>query len=338
MDRFPDGAYRYGIHKGTYMIGPVELMLAFALDSAVGDPRRLPHPVRLIGGGIVKAERILRARFNERLGGVMLALIITGLSFLATYAVYKVLRLPSEGTAEVVCAAVLVYLVSTTLALKDLITSVKSVLHSGGLEEARLKLSRIVGRDTEDLDEEGVTRAAIETLAENTSDGVIAPLFYLAVGGLPLAVAYKAVNTLDSMVGYKNERYKEFGRASARLDDVFNYLPARLTGILMVLSTVFLSDFTLRDTRHAFRIMLRDGRQHTSPNSGIPEAAMAGALGIRLGGPSRYGGVPVEKPFMGEKGLLDRDKAGEKAMKLSITASCLGLVSAASAIYLGTAL
>ncbi len=169
-------------------------------------------------------------------------------------------------------------------------------LGRGDLPGARQALAAIVGRDTADLDEGEVWRATIETVAENASDGVIAPLFYLFLGGPALALAYKAVNTLDSMVGYKNERYLLFGWASARCDDLANWLPARITGLLMVAA----APLTGLSCRQAWRIMCRDGKNHSSPNSGIPEAAAAGALGVRLGGTNWYFGRPVEKPTIGE--------------------------------------
>ena len=170
------------------------------------------------------------------------------------------------------------------------------MLDAKNLDGARNELSCLVGRDTSSLDEKGITRALLETVAENTSDGVIAPLFYLAIGGPPLAMAYKAINTLDSMVGYKNEKYLYFGRASARLDDIANYIPARITAILLAVAAFILR----KDWRRAWRITLRDSGNHPSPNSGYPEAAVAGALGRRLGGLSYYGGMPSNKPFIGD--------------------------------------
>jgi adenosylcobinamide-phosphate synthase len=173
---------------------------------------------------------------------------------------------------------------------------VADALVRGDLVEARRYLSNIVGRDTAELDEAEVWRATVETVAENTSDGVIAPLFYLCIGGPVLAIAYKAVNTLDSMVGYRNERYKSLGWASARCDDLANFMPARLTGLLMVAAAPLFGF----PPGNAWRIMCRDGRNHSSPNSGIPEAAVAGALGVRLGGASIYSGKRVEKPTIGD--------------------------------------
>ncbi len=183
----------------------------------------------------------------------------------------------------------------------------------------------IVGRDTAELDEQGITRAVVETVAENTSDGVIAPLFYLALGGPALALAYKAVNTLDSMVGYKNTAYKNFGWAAAKLDDLANFIPARISAVLLSLAAWCLPGAS---GMNAFRISLRDGRKHASPNSGYPEAAVAGALGLRLGGPSVYGGVVLDKPFIGdEHGAFDK-KSIEKSIRLMYCASTFEVLAA----------
>ncbi|MBE9529145.1 MAG: cobalamin biosynthesis protein CobD, partial [Proteobacteria bacterium] len=191
-----------------------------------------------------------------------------------------------------------IYLVWASLSIRSLGAEARAVLtalETEGIESARRRLSRIVGRDTGALTKEEIIGAASETVAENTSDGIIAPLFYLAIGGPPLMIAYKAVNTLDSMVGYKNERYRDFGSAAARTDDIANYLPARLTAALMVILS-----FVLRyDFMGALKTVIRDGRKHPSPNAGIVEAAVAGALNIRFGGPATYGGVVTDKPYIG---------------------------------------
>lgn len=314
------------------MITPLELLLAFALDALVGDPRWLPHPVRIIGRGIEKAEALLRKRLDGAAGGVVLVVIIVGASALVAYLVMRALRLPTSPPAAVIASTgAVVYLVSTTLALRGLLTSVRAVFKSESLDEARRRLGLIVGRDTGGLDREAVWRAAIESLSENASDGVVAPLFYLALGGLPLAVAYKAVNTLDSMVGYRNERYREFGRASARLDDLLNYLPARLTGLLIVVSSMMVAG--RKSAERSLRIMLRDGKKHASPNSGIPEAAMAGALGMRLGGPSTYGGEVVGKPFIGDETSPDAKAAHRRAMGITAVSSTFALILAALALH-----
>jgi len=195
-----------------------------------------------------------------------------------------------------------VLLAWTTLAARDLIDHVVSVqraLQSVSLIEARAALAKIVGRDTEEMSESDIVRATVETIAESTADGIMAPLFYLVLGGAPLALAYKALSTLDSMIGHMDDRYRWFGWASARLDDVVNFLPARITALLLVLSAGIVSR-SWPAMQHAWEILLRDGRQHPSPNSGRPEAAMAGALGVQLGGTNRYDGLPIERPYLGD--------------------------------------
>jgi adenosylcobinamide-phosphate synthase len=225
-----------------------------------------------------------------------------------------------------------VLLAYTTLAARDLARSAGTVLihlEGGDIAGARLALSMIVGRDTAELDEQGITRAVVETVAENASDGVIAPLFYLALGGPALAMAYKAVNTLDSMIGYKNAAYKNFGWAAARLDDLANFVPARITAILLSLAALCLPGASGRD---AFRVSLHDGRKHASPNSGYPEAAVAGALGLRLGGPSVYGGLFLDKPSIGD-GMRDFDKKCiEKSIRLMYCASTFAVLAAVFAV------
>jgi len=232
---------------------------------------------------------------------------------------------------------VVVYLTSTTIAIRGLITSAQAVIRpvkEGDIEKARHNLSMIVGRDTHSLSREDILKGTMETLSENLSDGFIAPLFYLLIGGLPLAMVYKAINTLDSMVGYNNDTYRHFGWAAARLDDIANYLPARITGVLIVFATfpVMLFKDTVRAltaTRSAFTTMVRDGKKHLSPNSGIPEAAMAGALGIRMGGQATYGGVVVEKPYIGEarakEAAADYLTASERAVTIAEFTALLGI-------------
>jgi adenosylcobinamide-phosphate synthase len=272
------------------------VLTAVLLDLVLGDPRWLPHPVVLMGRLITTLEKDLRrAVANERIAGVLLLLLTVtasgGLAFVLVQRAYALN--PWSGFAF---EAVLAW---TCLAARSLHRESKLVadaLAEGNLPEARRCLSYIVGRDTEHLDEADIWRAAIETVAENSSDGVIAPLFFLMLGGAPLAVAYKAVNTLDSMVGYRNERYLHFGWASARCDDLVNWLPARLTGLLMVCA----APLTGLNFRRSWWIMARDGRNHSSPNSGVPEAAAAGALGVQLGGTNLYFGQPVVKPTIGD--------------------------------------
>jgi adenosylcobinamide-phosphate synthase len=272
------------------------VLAAVLLDLLLGDPRWLPHPVVLIGRLITALEKGLRRIVqNERAGGVLLLVLTVGITCGVVLAVIEGAYAVSPYTGF----AAAVFLSYTCLAARSLHLEsrlVADALARGELAEARKYLSFIVGRDTEGLDEPEIWRATVETVAENTSDGVIAPLFYLILGGPPLALAYKAVNTLDSMVGYRNERYLRFGWASARCDDLLNFIPARLTGLLMVAVAPLIG----LSARAAWRVMRRDGRNHSSPNSGIPEAAAAGALGVRLGGTNVYSGVSVAKPTIGE--------------------------------------
>ncbi len=323
------------------MIGPLQLILAFFLDVLIGDPAWLPHPVRIMGKAISRAESFLRGRSSspsgERRAGLLLVLMIIVPVFLITLSILIIVWLLPGTAGTIAVMAVVVYLTATTIAIHDLITSAQAVIRpvkEGDLEKARHNLSMIVGRDTQGLSREDILKATTETLAENLSDGFIAPLFYLLIGGLPLAMVYKAINTLDSMVGYNNDRYRHFGWAAARLDDIANYLPARITGVLIVLATfpVMLFRDTTRSLTAAgrsFTTMLRDGKKHRSPNSGIPEAAMAGALGIRMGGPAAYGGVMVEKPYIGEAGTggaaPDYLAASERAITLVKFAALLGV-------------
>lgn len=274
------------------------LIGAFLLDLAVGDPRWLPHPVVLMGKIISHEERLLRSGSPRRdfLAGMALSLLLIAVSAAAAWALISFFHLFPPWLAFIATAA----LASTTMATRGLLDAIKLIeapLRAGNLAVAREKLAHIVGRETSSLNEDKVLRAGLESLAENTSDAIVAPLFYLFLGGIPLAMAYKAVNTLDSMVGYRTERYFYFGKFAARLDDVFNFVPARLTALLMLIAT-----FLVRlNAKLALRVMRRDHANHLSPNAGYPEAALAGALGIRLGGPSVYFGKEVWKPYMGDE-------------------------------------
>lgn len=269
---------------------------AFGLDLLLGDPRGWPHPVVWIGRLIQRFEEIWTALLGRtRLAGCLLTLSTL---LAAGGAAWGLLTL-AGAVHPWLRAATGLWLAWTCLALRSLHAESLEVvrqMEAGDLEAARSALSRIVGRDTAGLDEAGILRATIETVAENTSDGVVAPLFYLSLGGPVLAVLFKAASTLDSMVGYRSEHYREVGWASARLDDLFNLVPARLTGLLMVLAAVPLR----LNARGALKVLRRDGRKPKSPNAGIPEAAVAGALGIRLGGPAVYFGKEVPKPTLGD--------------------------------------
>ena len=283
--------------------------LSFVLDLLLGDPEKLLHPVVVMGKVISRLEKILRACFpktprGERAAGFVLALLLP----VGTLAV-TILALWAVGLIHPVLRFALgVFWGWQALALKGLNTESKRVynaLTTGTIEDARKAVSRIVGRDTQHLDEAGVTRAAVETVAENTSDGVTAPLLFLALGGLPLGMVYKAVNTMDSMVGYRNERYCWFGTAAARLDDVLNWIPARLSGLMMCLAAALLPGCS---GRRALRVFFRDRRKHSSPNSAHTEAACAGALGVQLAGDAWYFGKKVSKPTIGD-GLRPVERA-----------------------------
>ena len=279
----------------------------FLLDQIFGDPYFLPHPIRGIGWLIAKTERVLRSgnpqgnsperEAAERRQGKLLVVIVllltgmfTALILVGAYALY-----PRIG---MVVEAVMTYQILAARCLQVESGKVWKHLKAGNQEAAREAVSMIVGRDTQNLTEEGVAKAAIETVAENTSDGVIAPMLYTALGGPVLGFLYKAVNTMDSMVGYKNDRYLHFGRAAAKLDDVVNFFPARISALLMI-GAAFLSGKSYNG-RQAWRIWRRDSRKHASPNSAQTESVCAGALGIQLAGDASYFGKIVKKPYIGD--------------------------------------
>lgn len=278
----------------------ITLISAYLLDIILGDPQRFPHPVRLIGRFIVFLENLFwRANsspLSQKISGILLALIVVGSTFMATTFLIYWAGYFSQAASFILS----IFMGYFTLATRDLHVETRRVLkalEAGDLARARQELSFLVGRDTAHLREPEVIRALVETIAENLSDGVIAPLFYLGLGGPPWAMTYKAINTLDSMVGYKKERFRHMGWASARLDDAANFIPARLSGGLVVISAFLLG----KPWRDSLEILRRDCRQHQSPNSAWPEAATAGALGVQLGGLNYYGGQPSPKPFIGNR-------------------------------------
>ena len=276
------------------------LLVGFCLDLLLGDPHWAPHPVRAIGALIAGLERGLRRVFPKSPGGELAAGVVLVILTLAIPTGLTVLLLWVCGQVSPWLAlgveSLLSYQLLATKSLAAESRKVYDALKIGDLNQARHAVSMIVGRDTASLDEAGVTRAAVETVAENASDGVIAPLIFLAVGGAPLGMLYKAVNTMDSMVGYKNDKYLWFGRAAAKLDDILNLIPARIAGVLMCLGAVAAG----YDGKNAWRIFLRDRKNHKSPNSAHTEAACAGALQLRLAGPNWYFGQLVEKPYIGD--------------------------------------
>ena len=278
----------------------IALAAGFLLDLIFGDPRWLYHPVCLIGNLISVLEKGIRKIFpktnaGELAGGFVETLLVCLFSFGIPGAILYILygHFPLAG---VILETFWCYQLLATRSLRDESMKVHDRLINGTIEEARYAVSMIVGRDTQELTETGVTKAAVETVAENCSDGVIAPMIYMALGGAPLMFLYKGINTMDSMLGYKNDKYLYFGRCSAKLDDVANYLPARISGWLMVAASFVCG----MDGKNAAKIYLRDRRNHASPNSAQTEAAMAGALDVQLAGNAYYFGKLYEKPTIGD--------------------------------------
>ena len=277
-------------------------LCGYALDCLLGDPAALTpiHPVVWMGKGVRALENALRERFpktepGELAAGAVMAASLSAGTVLSSAAILRLVRRKSPFAAFLL-ASVWSWQVLAAKNLRDEAKHVQDKLEHASLDAARQAVARIVGRDTAELSPEGVARAAVETVAENFSDGVIAPMAYLMLGGAPLALGYKAVNTMDSMVGYKNETYLYFGRAAAKLDDLVNYIPARLSALLLIAA----ARFTGEDAGNALRIWRRDRRKHASPNSGQCEAAAAGALHLRLCGPASYFGVRHDKPYIGD--------------------------------------
>ncbi len=274
--------------SGFYWI-TIPLITGFILDSILGDPLWLPHPIRWFGRIIFFFENKLNKDKNHTLKGCCMVLFLTIATYFTFYGILEFSQLFKYIYYPL--ASVLVFY---GLANRSLITEslkVEYKLTNEGLEAGRKQLSNIVGRDTSQLSENKIRIAVLETLSENLSDGVIAPLLYYAIGGIPLMFSYKMINTLDSMIGYKNERYSQFGFCAAKLDDIVNFIPARITALLMVIITL---------SSRGFSYIFKFGHKHASPNAGYPEAALAGILDCRLGGSNNYNGKLVEKPFIGK--------------------------------------
>lgn len=272
------------------------LISAYVLDLIFGDPYSFPHPVKFIGNMITRLEKLFFATLiNKLLSGLITFLIVVVTTYFATVLLINI----SYSLNSYLGIAVEILLTYTVLSAKCLeveAVKVQRELRAKNLENSRKSLSYIVGRDTKELDFSQIIKAVIETVAENTVDGVISPIFYLCLGGVPLAMAFKAISTLDSMIGYRNEKYEEFGKVSARADDVANFIPARLSVIFFTISA-----FLLRlDYKNAFLICMRDRKNHLSPNCAYSESLTAGALGIQLGGSHYYGGKLVEKQKIGD--------------------------------------
>jgi len=274
-------------------------LLAFVIDCILGDPRSNLHPVVMIGNMISFFEhKLLKSQDSPKLkigAGILLVLLVLGITYAIIWWMMELLRSIHPWAYSIGGA----FLLSFTISPRSLAQAGREIHHylvTGNLVDARYKVGWIVGRDTEQLTVGEVTRATVETVAENIVDGIISPLFYFIIGGVPLAFLYRAVNTLDSMVGYKNVKYGDFGMFAARVDDVFNYIPARLTALLLLIASVLLRF----DLYGAIKAIKRDAAKHPSPNSGYAEAGVAGALGIQLGGLNYYGGITSQRAYMGE--------------------------------------
>ena len=267
----------------------IPVIVGWLADKLLGDPERLPHPVVLFGKLIACGERRLNRGGHRRLKGALLAIALVALAYAATFGILAAAAGVSPWLKIVVEAVLIFYCLAGTTLIKE----VKGVFRAldVSLEQGRKQVARIVGRDTSQLSDNDVRKAALETLAENLSDGVVAPLFWLLLLGTPGMVAYKMINTLDSMIGYRTERYRRFGTFAARLDDAANYVPARLTALLMVLAAT-------KPSLVAF--VARNGKRHASPNSGYPESALAGIIDCRFGGGHYYFNEYIDKPFIGE--------------------------------------
>ncbi len=290
-------------------------LIGWLLDRLFGDPERLPHPVVLFGKMIAKGERMLNLGKWRVLKGALLAVMLISVVVFATWTMIVV----ADKVNIYLGMAMRAILVFYCLAGTTLIREVRQVFYAidSSLDEGRQQVARIVGRDTSELTDEEVRKAALETLAENLNDGVIAPLFWFAIGGVPAMMGYKMVNTLDSMIAYHSPRYLKFGKAAARIDDIANYIPARLTALLMLIAARRLN---------LVSFVMKYGPCHASPNSGWPEAALAGILGCRFGGPHKYFGETFDKPYIGnqDKPLTREDM--EKAVRINRTAETLGVI------------
>ncbi len=313
----------------------VDVFLAALLDVAAGDPRWLPHPVRGMGAVIGwidhRIRHICRSEQALQIAGACLALGLPA----AVYGAATWLIAQAAAVYPMLGQAVAIGLAYTTLAGRDLYDHVQAVtraLAAGDLARARQAVAMIVGRDTAALTEPEIARATVETIAESTADGIIAPLVYLSLGGAPLALAYKAVNTLDSMIGHRDERYEHFGWASARLDDVANWVPARLTGGFIALAAG-LSTGQWHRIHESWYILHRDGDKHPSPNSGQPEAAMAGALGVQLGGRNYYDGVAHDAEPLGDGPAEVAPEHIDQASRIMLVAYALGLFFAVLSLW-----
>lgn len=302
----------------------LSIYIGYIIDLIIGDPYSFPHPVIYIGKLIKVVENNIRKIFKDekhlKLAGFILWFITVGLTYLITYLIIRISKF--SIITFLIVNSFIIYTTLATKCLKDEAVKIYNILKFGDIKESRKQLSYIVGRDTSNLNEAEIIRATVETVAENTVDGIISHMFYAFIGGSPLAMAYKAVNTLDSMVGYKNDKYINLGFASAKIDDIANYIPARICVIFMTLAS-----FVLRfDYKRCFKIAIRDRKNHKSPNCAYSEGAVAGALGIQLGGTNIYFGKPVYKPTIGDKDREIEIEDIKKTNKIMYMSSILSLI------------
>lgn len=286
------------------------MVIAYLLDLIIGDPYSFPHPVRFIGNLIRftegKIRKIFKSKKQLKIGGFLLWIITVGFTALVTNLILNLLCI--NNIFYVIIASIILYTTLSTKCLADEAKKIYEVLKTGDIEKSRKQLSYIVGRDTTSLNENEIIRATVETVAENTVDGIISPMMYGFIGGPVLAMAYKAINTLDSMVGYKNEKYGDIGFASAKIDDIANFIPARITPFFMMIAS-FILGF---NSKKSIKIAMRDRKNHKSPNCAYAEGAVAGALEVQLGGTNMYFGEKVYKPTIGDK---DRELEAEDILR-----------------------
>ena len=297
----------------------IKIWIAYVLDLIFGDPQNVIHPVQVIGKIISTGEKILLRKKYKFLAGAVLNIFTVSITYTLMYLISKSVKI------SVFFMIIEIYLMYTIFSINSLAREgnrVYRILKEGDIEKARKDLSYLVSRDTEMMDEKMIIRSTMETISENTVDGIVAPMFYMFLGGMPLAMAYKAINTLDSMVGYKNEKYMDFGKFSAKVDDVANFIPARITGILIVLASMILG----YDYKNSLKIFLRDRKNHSSPNSAHSEASVAGALGVQFGGKVSYFGKEIDKPTIGDKTKEFELEDIRKNIRIMYVTSFLSLV------------
>ena len=303
----------------------IKIWIAYVLDLIFGDPQNIIHPVQIIGKMINIGEKSLLGkkyksdRKYKFFAGMILNITVISLTYGITYLIRRI----SENS--IIFTVAEIYLMYTIFSINSLAREgnrVYNILKEGNIERARKDLSYLVSRDTETMDEKMIIRSTMETISENTVDGIVAPMLYMFLGGLPLSMTYKAINTFDSMVGYKNEKYMDFGKFSAKLDDVANFIPARITGILIVIASMILG----YDYKNSLKIFIRDRKNHSSPNSGHAEAGVAGALGVQFGGRVSYFGKEVDKPVIGDKIKNFELEDIKKNIKIMYATSFLSLV------------